>query len=185
METDPAALGELIDSATRTLFRLEVRPSYDVSSDGGDFQRYMRGEPGPDPERKAAWHKVLQADLDRGVVTSRVRLIHAPPTAYELYSCEWGYAHNTAYERIRIADLAGRPGNALLVSLPDFWLVDGRRMAVMHYSAEGAYMGFTEAGPERLAHGLAVADAAWHLAIPFDAWWATHRQLWRENRSAA
>lgn len=185
METDPAALGEFVDTAERALFRIEGLPEYDDGSDGSDYQRYLRGEPGPDPQRKAAWHKVLQADLDRGVVTRRVRIIHAPPTEYELYSCEWGYALNAAYERIRIADLAARPGSALLAGEPDFWLVDERRAAIMHYSAGGAYMGYTEADAEGVAHCLAIADAAWQLSIPFDAWWAAHRRLWRENRSAA
>lgn len=184
METDPDALGAFCDSAQRTLFRLETLPAYEDSSDGSDYQRYMRGEPGPDPERKAAWHKVLQADLDRGVITRRVRVIHSPPTAYELYSCEWGYAQNAAWEDIRVAEVGSRPGVALLDAGPDFWLVDGQRAAVMHYSAAGAYLGFTEAdaaGAERCA---AIADAAWLLSVPFAAWWDDHRQLWRGNRAA-
>lgn len=179
MEPDPAALGEFIDRATRSLFRLETLDRYDVSSDGGDFQRYMRGEGGPDERRKAAWHKVLQADLDRGVTTSRVHVVRSPLSDYLRYEFEWGYAHNLAYERIRILDLAEQPAaggmTAALESIGDFWLIDGADVAVMHYDEEGRYLGFDVAPDDRAPRYIAVADAAWRMAVPFESYQDHHR----------
>lgn len=182
MQADPAALSALIDSAQRTLFRLETLPAYDVDSDGSDYERYIRGEPGPDRRARDAWHEVLQADLDRGVMTTRVRVIHNPPTDYELYSCEWGYAQNQAYERIGIVDLSGGEG-AWLAGAGDFWLADGQRAALMRYDEAGRYLGFVESPDPRPC--VAVANAALAASVPFADWWAGHRHLWRENRAAA
>lgn len=172
MQSDPAALGAFCDQATRTLFRLETLDHYDVSSDGGDFRRYMRGESGPDAERKAAWHKVLQADLDRGVTTSRVHVVRSPLSDYLRYEFEWGYAHNLAYEAIRILDLAEQPLPAELDGIGDFWLADGHAAAVMHYDQDGRYLGFEVSGASRYP---AAATAAWDAAVPFESYQDHHR----------
>jgi len=47
----------------RTAFRLEVRDSYAVASDGGDLARYLAGEDAPDATRKNAWLDELRAPL--------------------------------------------------------------------------------------------------------------------------
>jgi hypothetical protein len=172
VKSDPAALGEFCDRAVRALFRLETLDHYDVSSDGGDFQRYMHGEGSPDPERKAAWHKVLQADLDRGVVTSRVHVVRSPLSDYLRYEFEWGYAYNLAYEHIRILDLAEQPAPAELDGAGDFWLVDGQDAAVMHYDGDGRYLGFEVSGASRYR---AAAAAAWRAAVPFETYQDQHR----------
>lgn len=175
MQTDPAALGEFIDRAIRSLFRLETLDHYDVSSDGGDFRRYVRGESGPDEQRKAAWHKVLQADLDRGVTTSRVHVVRSPLSDYLRYEFDWGYAHNLAYERIRILDLAEQQEPAELDGIGDFWLIDGRDAAVMHYDEDGRYLGFDAAPEGRAPRYVAAAGAAWQAAVPFESYQDHHR----------
>lgn len=172
MQTDPAALARFCDGAARSLFRLETLDRYDVSSDGGDYQRYLRGDSGPDMERKAAWHKVLQADLDRGVTTSRVHVVRSPLSDYLRYEFEWGYAHNLAYEDIRILDLADQPQPAELDGIGDFWLSDGLDAAVMHYGPGGSYLGFERSG---LSRYRAAAAAAWRAAIPFGVYQDHHR----------
>jgi hypothetical protein len=175
VQSDPAALGEFIDRAARTLFRLETLDHYDVGSDGGDFQRYLRGESGPDAERKAAWHKVLQADLDRGIATSRVHVVRSPLSDYLRYEFGWGYAYNLAYERIRILDVAEREMPVSLDGIGDFWLLDGRHVAVMHYDEDGRYLGFHEASEDRVPRYMAVADATWRAAVPFETYQDHHR----------
>jgi hypothetical protein len=87
----------------------------------------------PDADRKAAWHKVLQADLDRGVTTSRVHAVCSPLSDYLRYELEWGYAHNLAYEDIRILDLSEKPMPTGLDGIGDFWLIDDLQVAVMRY----------------------------------------------------
>lgn len=182
---DQDELGFFIDRAQHSLFRLEALDHYDVGSDGGDFRRYVDGEDGPDPERKAAWHAVLRADLDRGVTTRRVHLVRSPLSDYLRYEFEWGYAHNLAYEDIRILDAAERPAPEILGGLPDFWLVDGSAAAVMHYDDDGRFLGWDEAAPRDVARFAHARDAAWEAAEPFGAWWDDHRQFWRGRRRAA
>lgn len=175
MLPDPAALGAFIDQAARSLFRLETLDHYDVSSDGGDFRRYLRGESGPDRDRKAAWHKVLQADLDRGIATSRVHVVRSPLSDYLRYEFDWGYAHNLAYEDIRILDITERPAPVELDGIGDFWLIDGRSAAVMHYDEDGRYLGFDPAPEGAAARYAAAAEAAWRAAVPFESYQDHHR----------
>ena len=175
METDPAALGQFIDQAKRTLFRLETLDHYDVGSDGGDFQRFLRGEGGPDEKRKAAWHKVLQADLDRGVTTYRVHVVRSPLSDYLRYEFEWGYAHNLAYEHIDILDLSDQPLPFELEGIGDFWLIDGKHVAVMRYDEAGRYLGFDVAPDGEAPRYEAAQEAAWRAAVPFEQYQEAHR----------
>jgi hypothetical protein len=177
--TDPAELGRFIDERTvRDLFRLETLDRYDVASDGGDFARYLAGEPGPDMERKGRFLAALQADQARGLTTRRVHVVRSPLTPYLRYEMEWGYAHNAAYEDIRILDLAEVPEPAGLVA-HDFWLIDDREVAIMDYDGEGRYLGFVPAPAD--SRFLAARDAAWRAGAPFGAYWDSHRQYWRAN----
>lgn len=48
---DERELGAYVRRATRSVFRLETLPVYDVPIDRGDFPRYLAGEPEPDLER--------------------------------------------------------------------------------------------------------------------------------------
>lgn len=181
--TDPAELGRFIDQrAVRDLFRLETLDRYDVASDGGDFARYLAGEPGPDMERKGPFLAALRADQARGLVTRRVHVVRSPLTPYLRYEMEWGYTHNAAYEDIRILDLAEVPEPAGL-SDHDFWLIDGREVAIMAYDGEGCYLGFVAAPAD--SRFLAARDAAWGAGVPFAAYWHAHRQYWRVNCPAA
>jgi hypothetical protein len=175
VETDPAALGRFCDQAQRSLFRLETLDHYDVGSDGGDFRRYLDGEDGPDPERKAAWHKVLQADLDRGVATRRVHVVRSPLSDYLRYEFEWGYAHNLDYEDILILDVAERATPAELDGIGDFWMADGRHVAIMRYDPDGRYLGFDAASEDEVRRYRRAADAAMRAGTSFESYMASHR----------
>ena len=181
---DEQGLGEFLERAQSSLFRLETRAKYDVSSDGGDFGRYVRGEPGPDMERKRAWHRVLQDDRSRGVRNWRVHVLRSPLSAYLRYECEWGYAYNTPYEDIGILDLAEVERPAGLVD-HDFWVVDDRAAVRMHYDTGGRYLGAEVVPDAGLPRYLAARDAAWEAAVPFADYWATHPQYHRGGHEAA
>jgi hypothetical protein len=173
--TDPAELGAFVDQGTQMLFRMETLAHYDDGTDGSDFERYMRGEPGPDAERKARWHKVLQADLDRGITTRRVHLVRSPLSDYLKYEFEWGYAYNLAYEDIRILDVAEQPMPAELEGIGDFWVIDGERVAVMYYDEADRYLGFEAATESEARRYLAAEAAAWRAAVPFVSYQASHQ----------
>lgn len=167
---------------TRSAFRLETLPSYDVGSDGGDVARYLRGEPDPDPERKGPWLRELVEEAAAGKVRSRVRVFTSPPTDYLRYEFEWGYLPNAqAGEQIRVLDLAERERPAELVD-EDFWLLDNEHVLRMVYDAAGRFEGtLLAADPEPYR---AARDAAVSAADEFLSWWERHTQYRRANWAA-
>ena len=176
-------LGELLDQAQDDLFRLETLDAYDVATDGGDFARYMAGEPGPDPARKGPWLARLRADAERGLHNRRVHVLRSPVGGYLRYEAEWGYLPNSeAGEDIKILDLAEvRAPRGLVVE--DFWLMDGATAVRMHYDAAGRFLGASIVPRWRLGRYQRTARAAWRAAVPFGAWWAAHPQYQREHAS--
>lgn len=179
-------LGEAIDSRfTRTLFRLEVLDRYDVATDGADYDRYLRGEVGPDPARKEPWLETLRREAAEGKYSHRVHVLTSPLTDYLRYECEWGYAYNAAAgEDIRILDLAEIRRPVGLVD-EDFWLIDNTHAVRMHYGPGGTFAGAELVPPDAVPCYRAARDAAWAVAVPFPAWWAEHPRYWRTNWLAA
>jgi hypothetical protein len=174
-------LGELLDQAQRELFRLEVLDAYDVSTDGGDFARYMAGAPGPDPARKAPWLARLREDAARGLHNSRVHVVRSPLGPYLRYECEWGYAPNVeAGEDIRILDLAETEAPGGLVD-HDFWLMDDRTAVRMHYDEGGRFLGASIIPRRQLGRYQRAAREAWRAAVPFSTYWPAHPQYQREH----
>lgn len=181
--TDPAALTAYLDAARFSLFRYEGLDSYAVASDGGDFGRYVAGEPGPDPERKAASHRRLRTRLDAGLTLAKVHAFTGPPSDYVRFEMEWGYAPNTHLEQIRILDLAEQPWpDGVPWPLADFWLVDGLDAAVMDYDGQNRYRGFRPVEDHtRAAPWIDAAAAIWAAAVPFGDYWNSHPQYRRDQ----
>jgi hypothetical protein len=179
---DEAALGDLLDTAEHDLFRLETLDLYEVRTDGSDYDRYVRGEPGPDMARKQPWMDRLAADAARGLHNYRVHVLRSPLSPYLRYECEWGYAFNqTAGEEIRILDLAERPKPRAVVD-EDFWLMDDATVVRMIYD-RGRYVGAEVLPARMLPRYRAARDAAWQGAVQFDAYWTAHRELWRDRHA--
>jgi hypothetical protein len=177
-----AQLGEYIDAhLTRSAFRLELLAAYDVASDGDDFDRYQRGEPGPSLDRKQPWLDRLTRERDAGIANQRVHVLSRPLTPYLRYECEWGYVPNAAAgEDIRIIDVTEQPAPGGLVD-HDFWLVDDEYALRMYYDDQGRFLGARHAPPDLLGayrHAKRVALAA---AEPFGDWWTSHPEEWRRN----
>ncbi len=66
----------------------------------------------------------------------------------------------------------------------DFWLMDDATVVRMGYQA-GRFIGAEELPAAVLPRYRAARDAAWQAAIPFDEYWDTHRQYWRDRHAAA
>ncbi|TQN32917.1 hypothetical protein FHX37_2905 [Haloactinospora alba] len=174
-------LGDYIESRlTRSAFRLEVLDRYEVAADGGDFARYLAGEPDPDYERKQPWLDQLTAEYEAGILNHRVHVLRTPLSDYLRYECEWGYLLNArAGEEIHIIDLAEQPEPEGLVD-HDFWLVDDRYGLRMYYSPEGRFHG-AEPVDDIVSYQYA-RDAALAAAQPFERWWNRHPEEWRANQ---
>lgn len=169
---------------TRTLFRLETLDQYEVASDGSDFARYLAGEPEPTWERKQPWLDHLRWEANGGRYRHRVHVLRGPLGGYLRYECEWGYVYNArAGEDIRILDLSELPEPEGLVD-HDFWLIDDSRVLRMHYGETGQFFGAEELDQPEVARYRAARDAAWHGAVPFEQYWRSHPQYWRDPARA-
>jgi hypothetical protein len=169
-------LGEVIEAGRRSLFRLEILGRYEVATDGSDYRRWLDGEPEPTWSRKQPWLDYLRREAAGGRRRQRVRVIHDPPTDYERFACEWGYALNTqAGEEVRVLDLAQTelPQEALAISR-DFWLIDDERVVLMHYGDDATFLGAELLEPGEAVPYRAAREAAWRAATDFGPWWAAN-----------
>lgn len=182
---DLAQVGEYFDTHfSRTAFRLEALDVYDVSTDGGDVERYLRGEPEPDPGRKQPWLDHLRAEREAGKHRSRVHVWRSPLNDYLRYECEWGYVPNAAAgEDIRILDLAETPQPDGLI-VREFWLFDDRDVLLMHYDDQGRFVGGEPLDERETPKYRDAAQAAVDASIPFTDWWANHPSEHRKNWAA-
>ncbi|MBV9312722.1 MAG: hypothetical protein JO100_03055 [Pseudonocardia sp.] len=161
---------------TRTAYRWERLPAYEVAFDGTEFARYLAGEPGPTPARKQPCLDRLAAERAAGLYRHRVRLLHEPITDYERYECEWGYVPNVAAgEGVRVLHVGEHRLPATLVE-HDYWLIDDVHPLRMHYAADGTFEGAT-VEPELLETYRQAREVAWALAEPFCVWWGRHPEL--------
>jgi hypothetical protein len=184
----PAELRAYLDSHfTRTLFRLETLAAYDVVSEGSDFARYLAGEPGPAQDRRQPWLDRLHAEVSRGQERRRVHTVTLPLSDYLRFECEWSYALNP-YEDIRILELTvQRPDLQRVVDTAggDFYLVDGKHVIHMHYTAQNQPEGaVADSSPAVVAEYRKIAEALWSEAEPFKQWWAAHPQFHRDHWAA-
>jgi hypothetical protein len=177
---DVRGLNEIMASAQRTTYRWEALPTYDVYSDGSDYQKYLAGEPTWDAERKRPWLKTLAERKARGIHRHRVRLLHEQLHDYERYECEWGYAVNGPYgDEVRVLHVGEHPLPDLITD-HDYWLIDDTHAVRMHYDPTGAFEGAT-VEPDLLELYRQARSLAWELAEPFEPWWARHPELHRVN----
>jgi len=186
---DERELGEFIDRHfTSELFRLETLPHYSVASDGDDLAAYLAGRPGPDMARKGPWLNVIRDEVSRGLHTYRVHVVTSPLSDYLRFEFEWGYILNAeAGEHIRILDLAERDEPADLIG-EDFWFIAGQdrdRVARMRYDATGRFLGADVVDEAEVDRYRRACRAAWTAAVPFEDYWRTHPQYWRDHRNVA
>lgn len=181
-----AELGEFIDThLAHHAFRLELLDAYEVASDGGQFGRYVAGEPAPGPDVFGPWLDRLREERAAGITRQRVHVVTRPLSPYVRYECEWGYtATGGAGEDIRILDLTARARPAWIPSR-DFWLIDDEHVVEMHYDHAAQFSGAVVLNEEHAPAYRAARDQLVVAAEPFGTWWAAHpeehRQYWRHS----
>lgn len=182
MRLDEAGLGDyLFSHAEASPLRHETLTLYTVPSDGGDFQRYLRGEPAPDPEVGAAWREFLRSKARAGTPVGRVRVLYEKPSPYLLFEMEWLYTQNRAAgEQITVLDLTEVPRPAELVD-DEFWMISDEDIVVMHYEPDGTFSAGETVEGAAIGRYTASAHAAQSAGRPFDQWWAEHPQYHRTS----
>lgn len=180
---DAEALGRFIDERYRRpgdeLFRMEVLPEYEVTSDGEDFRRWLEGATEPTWARKRPWLDTLRRERQNGQISSRIRILSDQVTNYERYACDFGYRYNGEYEDIRVLHRGEHEIPPDLVER-DFWIIRNSIVVTMHYDEHGSFDGAEVAEPDELGDHLRTRDQAWAAAEPFATWWARHPEVHRK-----
>lgn len=186
---DEDGLGAFIDEHYRgrgdVLFRMERLPLYAVEQQAAELQAWRTGGE-PDMAAKQRWLDVLAAEVERGMLTQRVRILSAELSEDEARACHWGYPHVGRYEDVRVLRRGEHPVPDVLDH--DYWVIRpaGRAVQVvrMDYSQAGAFLGAVVLPPAAHAAYLREQRQAWDTAEPFPDWWGRHGELHR-RRSAA
>ena len=198
MSLSPAQqLGEIFErDCKESAFRAEFRRTYWVNTDENaqgvsDFDRWVAGAAAPDPVRKAAVLQAIRDERAAGIRTSRVKVMSAQPTLYEIYACEWGYDYNQILvdgvmtgEEIYIWDLAEHWLPRELEELPDFWLLDDQLVILMHYDELSRFVGIEQAPSRDLMTYLLARETLLRGSVAFNRWWDGHAELHRTRRAA-
>ena len=137
LETD--AWRQLMASVTRSAFRLETLPVYDMPGEREEFARHVAGER-PPPDLHYRWLDTVAEGVKAGKLFQRVHVVTSPLSDYLEYEFAWGYVFNVrAGEDIRILDLAYQADPGLPTQ--DFWLFDDTTVVRMDYDEHGAQLG--------------------------------------------
>lgn len=177
----PSDLGAALEDQT-DLLRIQTLDFYNVASDEDSYDRYAAGEPWVMTDFKRSW---LQELRDRAATGRSWRIAHVVreplPTTYQRYQFEWGYAMNRqAGQDIRVLAADDTATARHLFGAGDFWLVDYRKVVVMHYGDDRTFLGASEPSTEHVAVYAALAELTWKASTPFDTWWAAHPQYHRD-----
>ncbi len=147
---------------TDTAFRLEVQPVYTVAEERQSFEEFLAGEPRPVTEFAfyATWLDRIRTATAQGRRVERVRILEEPPTDYQRWEMWSGQYNLAAGEVIRYISRS----RAVEIGLPvidDWWLFDGRDLAVMRFGEHGEPMGGeVTSDPEIVARHRAWWDLA-------------------------
>jgi hypothetical protein len=130
--------------------------------------------------RDDQWVALLKANRRWGKIHQRVHVVTEPLTAAMQQELTEGYGPNvTAGEDIGIISVAAGewPEN-----LPrwDFWLFDSRKLYVMRYEPDGAWIGADRiTDPARIVQACWVRDGALNRAVPWHTYIANRPDLQR------
>lgn len=144
-----------------TAWRLEVRRSYAADLTSEKFHQFLRTGSVP-AEPGNAWLLNTQEQLALGKRFERVRVVDDPMTDNQRFLLA------SAVERpedIRI--LSRAKAEALQLPEADFWLLDSKILATLHFDGEDRTMGVElSEEPDQVLRACQIRDAAWHYAIP-------------------
>ena len=129
------------EESTKSIFRLELLPEYNVPGDLECYQKFLEGEDYMDDEFRE-WFKKLRDTNKKGVRTERVRIYSLPVNDYIKYEIDVWKPENNSRDSIYFMDQ--EKYNEILkdlkISVEDFWLFDDSVLVVFHYSLDGAFI---------------------------------------------
>ncbi len=161
-------------------FRLEVLDRYTVPDEDEQYRRFLANEPLDNAYMKP-WLDMLSGLAAAGKRMQRVRIVREPLGDYLWFQFTCGYPYTIeAGEDIRI--LGSETAQAVGLPAQDFWLFDSRQVALMHYDAEGHFLGAELVDePATVVRHCYWRDAAVHYAVPYQRYIAERLLLGRRS----
>lgn len=159
-------LGDEFATFTRSAFRLETLPVYDVPEEAAELDAYRAGRAAAERSvRTSSWLANIAASTAAGRDWRRVRLIGGAPTLYESWELDRYVESQACGEQVR---LAPREQHAELLG-HDYWLFDKATAYAMRYTTAGEFLGADRVtDPQELGDLTHLADTLWDLAVPLN-----------------
>lgn len=162
-----AQRNRLFETLTKDAFHLDLRDDYTVADEDRPYQSWLRQDPVDYPYMQP-WTQLIQRVTGQAKTVRRVRVVTQPHSPY----IQWEHAataHNeNADEQNRWLPRHLLPDElAFPVADHDWWLSDGRLLAVGHVDSDGRVLGSElVATLAAVAECVRVRDLLWDLATP-------------------
>jgi len=162
-----AERNRLFERFAQDAFHLELRDDYSVPDEDGPYASWLRGD-SVDNSYMEPWLRMVRRVTDEGKTVRRVRVVTEPHTPY----IQWEHAttpiNEAAGEAVRWLPRRDLPGH---LNLPmegnDWWLFDGRLLAVGHFDETGRVLGSELIdAPDLVSECTRVRDLLWRIATP-------------------
>ncbi len=162
-----AKRNQLIEACEHDSFHLELRDDYSVPDESGPFEHWLSSKP-VDYSFMEPWTEMVRRLTGEGKTIQRIRVVTEPHTPYIRWEHATTALNVEAGEEIRWLPRRLVPDElAFPFGGKDWWLIDGRLLAVGHIDATGRVLGH-EVIEERqvVATAAALRDHLWSAAAP-------------------
>jgi hypothetical protein len=161
---------ELLRSARRSAWHLEMRDAYGVAEEEKAFAAWKRGFR-LDPDDRSSWWRpwldLIAEVTGKGVAVRRARIVSEPVTDYIRFEHSGTFTNVAAGEQVRW--LPRRHASDLTLPGNDFWLIDERLVRFNHFTGDGAALEPEQREEPAVARLCASAfEAVWERAIPHE-----------------
>ncbi|MEV0123137.1 DUF6879 family protein [Streptomyces sp. NPDC050703] len=156
---------KLFTTLKHTAWRLESRRRYASDELTPTYAQFLRGEPVSWDGVDAEWCANRREQTALGKRFERVRIVDDPPTPGQLYLLNNARRNSAVGEDIRC--LWRRDAERLHLPEEDFWIIDSRLVALLHFEGDDLTGVELITEPARVNSYAQIRDAAMHHAIPY------------------
>jgi hypothetical protein len=147
-------------------WRLETRRRYAWDEQQDTYQEFLT-EGRVDWDLDDAWCRERREQAALGKTVQRVRVLDEPPTDGQRYLLDNARRNSAVGESIHV--LARSTADELGLPREDFWLFDGRVVALLHFNDADEMTGVELiTNPVEVLRYVQAREAAWHHAVPYD-----------------
>jgi hypothetical protein len=161
---------EFVDAfgaARRSAVHLEMRDSYAVDEETGQYAAWKAGnrDLDPDSEYWAPWTNLVRDAVGRGVVVRRARIVSEPASAYVRFEHSGTPVNIAAGELVRW--LPRRDSIGIAVPTADYWVFDDTTVLLNHFTGDGGWDGIeTRTDPAVVKLCAEAFESVWDRATP-------------------